>query len=98
MFGTSWLASRRLRDLLMTAQVQSCRQPRGDGPWRRRSAFELRWGQVTKGRVQTHPVVDLLNEFRYMLLQFLHGVIGTRIDFLLLERFQKTLALPVLPR
>jgi hypothetical protein len=28
------------RDLLMTAQVQSRRQPRGDGPWRHRSAFD----------------------------------------------------------
>ena len=52
---------------------------------------------MTQGRVQAHAVVDLRNEFRHVLLQFLHRVIGARVGFLLLPRFPKTLAAPVLP-
>ena len=60
--------------------------------------FEFRMRQVTQGRVQAHAVGDLLNQFRHMLLQSFHRVIEARVGLLLLQRFQKTLAAPVLPR
>jgi hypothetical protein len=40
--------------------------------------------------VQEHAVVDLLNQFRHVLLQFFHRMIGARVGFLLLQRFEKT--------
>lgn len=52
--------------------------------------FEFRRRQVTQGRVQAHAVVDLLNQFRHVLLQFFHRMIGARVGFLLLQRFEKT--------
>jgi len=84
--------------LLMTAEAQTRRQPRWHGSWLHRPTFELLRGQVPQGRVQTDSVVDLLNELRHVLLQFFHRVIGPCVDFLLFQRFEKTLALPVLPR
>src|SRR6516164_201633 len=73
----------------MTMQAQTRRHPRGHRCCLRQPAFELRRRLVAESRVQTHPVVDLLDEFRYVLLQFLQGMIGARVDFLLFQRLQK---------
>ena len=76
--------------------------PRDDagnhGSWQHRPRFELLWGQVAQGRVQTDSVIDLLDELRQVLLQFLHRVIGAGIDFLLRQRLEEALAVTVLPR
>jgi len=43
--------------------------------------------------VQADFVIDLLDELRHTLLQFLYAVIGTGIDFFLLQRLPEALAL-----
>src|ERR1039457_837566 len=48
--------------------------------------------------MQSHLVVVLLDEFLQVLLQFLHGAVGSGVDFFLLQCFHKALAPTVLPR
>src|ERR1017187_8549969 len=48
--------------------------------------------------MQSHLVVVLLDEFLQVLLQFLHGAVGSGVDFFLLQCFHKALVPTVLPR
>src|ERR1039457_3607037 len=48
--------------------------------------------------MQSHLVVVLLDEFLQVLPQFLHGAVGSGVDFFLLQCVHKALAPTVLPR